>query len=306
MRHSFFFAWPLVGRLAAPGVGLDWADDGLRLVQLSADGALVQAQLAWPSTGVPLDGAGVQLLAESLQQLWQQAGVRQRRVRAALPESMLQRRSLRLPAGLDEAELEALVQAEWQRQAGADAMALPALDFRCLPAETGATRQEVLAVAADGQRLEQLQQAVRVAGLQLLSVDAALHAAHRAALRCLQRQPAGLQLLVLHAGSGQLCLQILQQGRPWWRYQLPEKRAAAGQDWLALVPELLSALPDPGWLLAAEAWVAGVGADTELVSATLQAQTGRPWRCLEPAPGMTAGMLVACGLAWQQEGAWTR
>ena len=121
MRHSFFFAWPLVGRLAAPGVGLDWADDGLRLVQLSADGALVQAQLAWPSTCVPLDGAGVQLLAESLQQLWQQAGVRQRRVRAALPESMLQRRSLRLPAGLDEAELEALVQAEWQRQAGADA-----------------------------------------------------------------------------------------------------------------------------------------------------------------------------------------
>ena len=100
MRHSFFFAWPLVGRLAAPGVGLDWADDGLRLVQLSADGALVQAQLAWPSTGVPLDGDGVQLLAESLQQLWQQAGVRQRRVRAALPESMLQRRSLRLLHGL--------------------------------------------------------------------------------------------------------------------------------------------------------------------------------------------------------------
>ena len=68
---------------------------------------------------------------------------------------------------------------------------------------------------------------------------------------------------------------------------------------------LLSALPDPGWLLAAEAWVAGTDVDAEHVLSSLQAQTGRAWRCLEPAAGLSPAWLTACGLAWQQEPTWT-
>lgn len=310
MRYPFFSSLSLAGRFrrAQAHVGLDWSDAGLRLVQAAAGRQTVQHhQLDWPLAAMPAGSAGAQQLAERLQQLWQQGDGLPRRVRAALPESMLQRRWLRLPAGVSASELEALVQAEWQRQAGADQPELPALDFQLLPGEAGATRQEVLVVAADRQRLEQLQQAARVAGLQLLSVDAASHAAHRAAIHGLRQQPAALQLLLLHAGSGQLLLQVLQQGRPWWQQRLPQQRAGTAGVWLDLVPALLSALPDPGWLLAAEAWVAGtdVDADAEHVLSSLQAQTGRAWRCLEPAAGLSPAWLTACGLAWQQEPTWT-
>ncbi len=282
------------GKDAGSLVGVEIAPDAVRILQLQRRNRRCRV-VAWAQEPFePPAGndwvAQPALVVAALQRAYRRAGLRQRRVALALPANQVICKLCHLPAGQDEAEMEAQLLADAERLFPFPLEDL-ALDFQVIgasSAQPGCT--EVIVAACRQSALAPLEAVVEEAGLQLEAVEVDSIALRRMLPR---GSLEGSALLRIEAHSA--TLYGWQAGRPHQRCELELGVSAIA----GLAPERLHALlagePLPACLLIASrspvepGWLQSLGARLNL-----------PCRMVPDLPGLErvdGAMILACALA---------
>lgn len=227
----------LFHRQAEPLMGLDISSSSIKLVEMGfmdkrmpPQGLLNNDHVADPSHWVlercametldrpwVVDGHIEQLepLAEALGRLLQRCGTTTKRVAMALPPSSVITKKINLPAGLNEAEMEAMVQVE-ANQYIPFPLEEVSLDFCVVgPSAASAADVEVLIAAARREKVQDLQALAESVGLDPVTVDVESYAARRAAWAAIQSVPFNgdpPMVALLELGATTSSLQVLRQG----------------------------------------------------------------------------------------------
>lgn len=185
----------LLSRQSTSLLGLDISASSMKLVELRPARrdewvleryAVVPLKPGWVTDGGIENFVEV---AEAVQQLVRQSGVRSRQVAMALPSSAVITKRIVLPRGLSDAELELLVQGE-ANQYIPFPMDEVSLDFCVLgPCVASASDVDVLIAAARREKVQDMQGLAEAAGLKPVAVDVASLAARLAARRLLPSLP---------------------------------------------------------------------------------------------------------------------
>jgi len=227
----------LFNRQAEPLLGLDISSSSIKLVELGLMGKrmpprrfLHNDHVADPSHWVlercametldrpwVVDGHIEQMepLAEALGRLLQRCGASAKRVAMALPPSSVITKKINLPAGLNDAEMEAMVQVE-ANQYIPFPLEEVSLDFCVVgPSAVSAADVEVLIAAARREKVQDLQALAESVGLDPVTVDVESYAARRAAWTAIQSVPFNGEppmVALLELGANTSSLQVLRQG----------------------------------------------------------------------------------------------
>lgn len=194
---------------APPVLGVDIGASAIKMVELSRDkkGLRLEKYAVEPVTeplfvddGSVSDQEG---LTAAIQACYRRLGSKIKGAAAALPSSMIVTKTLRVPQGLQELEVEEQVGVEM-----ATHIAFPideaSLDYRVLPRDDSAEDIPVLAAVAVRARVEERSNAIEAAGLKPLIMDSELLALVDATSTFMQRVGIDYQdrnVLVVDIGS---------------------------------------------------------------------------------------------------------
>lgn len=210
-----------LSRQPAPLLGLDISATSVKLVELGRDRhghhVLERCVLEPLQPGWVIDGAIERFdeVAQAIARAVQASGSRTRQVAMALPSSAVITKSIVLPAGLSEPDLEAQVQVE-ASQYIPFSLDEVSLDF-CVagPSAVAAGEVDVLIAASRRDRVQDRQALAEAAGLRPQVLDVESFAARLAADRLLSTwpdTPPDAVVALFDLGSGSSSLQILRDG----------------------------------------------------------------------------------------------
>lgn len=222
------FLQRLLNRRPTPLLGLDLSASAVRLVELaprSGGGWSLENLAAEPlGRGWIGDGQVVAFdeVAAAIGRVVKRSHSRARAVAMALPASAVMMRRLTLPAGLDDDQLEHLVQLEVEQQIPFPLDDL-SLDFGIIgPTSDDPGQVEVFVAAARQEAVQDRQALAEAAGLEARVLDIGNHASLRALRRCLGGPapvPAHALVALVELETSWLSLRVLRDDAVLYEYE---------------------------------------------------------------------------------------
>jgi type IV pilus assembly protein PilM len=311
-------------------MGLDLSASSARLVELAPGpgGGWSLEHLACEPLGKGWLGDGQVLefdeVAAAIQRLVARSGSRTREVAMALPASAVMMRRLTLPAGLDDEQLEPLVQLEAEQQIPFPLEEL-SLDFGIagpVPGDPG--QVEVFVAAARQETVQDRQALAEAAGLVARVLDIGSHASLRALRRCLTAgaaAPARALVALVELEPSLLSLRVLRDDALLYEHEHPREATARPDEDAEIAGARLVAQALQQFFASAphhavdQLLLAGVAAASARFVDQVAALTGFQTRAVDTFEGMVIApdidrpllqreapaCLAACGLAMRQD-----
>jgi type IV pilus assembly protein PilM len=209
----------LLGRQAAPLLGLDISSSSVKLVELgrAKDGSYVLERCAieplergWINDG---NVEKFDEVAEAMRRVVKKSGTRTKNVAMALPASAVITKKIVLPGGLSEQELEIQVETE-ANQYIPFSLDEVSLDFCVVgPSTTSAGDVEVLIAASRKEKVQDRQGLAEAAGLKPVIIDVESYAARLAASRLIGALPASgkdQMVALFEVGASTTSMQVIR------------------------------------------------------------------------------------------------